>query len=207
MNAEFRWCCFRLSFSWALKASKVKRFHNLSREEPVSVPDHPHGEMQTHDVKAEDHSHPDRKPVRDGGVSDPCRSQAEQTHACAGLHVWAGCQARGARTLWLQGEPSQPSETEKLQPTPPAIMPPGRPCFIWKCTWKFPCEHPFYLTATIMYRVVFLQGNLETKQHGLTLLWVRSAYGPHMHMDSLKVCLVLHSSGFPESKEIQDGYL
>lgn len=74
-----------------------------------------------------------------------------------------------------QGEVSQPSETEKLQPTPPAIMPPGRPCFIWKCTWKLPCEHPFYLTAKITNRVVFLQGNLATKQHGVTFLWVGSA--------------------------------
>lgn len=87
--------------------------------------------------------------MTDGGVSDPCRSPAEQTHACAGLHVWAGRQARAARTLWLQGEPRQPSETEKLQSTPPVIMPPGWPCFIWKCRWKFPCEHPFYLTEKL----------------------------------------------------------
>lgn len=76
------------------------------------MPDHPHGEIQTHYVKPEDHSHPDRKAVTDGGVSDPCKSQAEQPHACAGLRVWAGPPVRAARTLWLQGEPSQPSETE-----------------------------------------------------------------------------------------------
>lgn len=94
------------------------------------MPDHPHGEIQTHYAKAEDDSHRDRKPVTDGGVSDAGRSQAEQTHACAGLHVWAGPQARAARTPWLQGEPSQPSEAEKLQPTPPATVPPGWPHFI-----------------------------------------------------------------------------
>lgn len=54
-------------------------------------------------------------------------------------------------------------------------MPPGWPCFIWKCRWKFPCEHPFYLTAKIMNRVVFLQRNPATEQHGVTFLWMGSA--------------------------------
>lgn len=84
------------------------------------MPDHPHGEIQTHHVKAEDGSHREWEPVT--GVSDAGRSQAEQTHA-----VPSG---PAARTPRLQGEPSQPSDTEKLQPTPPAIMPPGVPYFI-----------------------------------------------------------------------------
>lgn len=81
---------------------------------------------------------------------------------------WAGPQAWAARTPWLQGEPSQPSETHTLQPAPPALL-------ILKHRWKFPCEHPFYLTAKIMDRVVFLQGNPAAEKHGVTFLWLGSA--------------------------------
>lgn len=45
------------------------------------MPDHPDGEIQTHYVKAEDHSHPEQT---DGGVRDPWKSQAQQAHPVLG---------------------------------------------------------------------------------------------------------------------------
>lgn len=72
------------------------------------MPDHPHGELQTYHVKPEDHSNPARNTVTDGTVSDPCKKQAEQTHVCVVLHVWAGW-APPAATGYMQHGPDMDS--------------------------------------------------------------------------------------------------
>lgn len=68
-----------------------------------------------------------------------------------------------------------------------------------KVQMEVPMWASFLPDRKIMNTVVFLQGNPATEQPFY-------GWGLHsvLHMDSSKVCLVPHNSGFSASKEIQD---